>query len=542
MTDAVCTLPFVPRPLPEEILGSWLARCQALALPGGWKQFAKTYVGTAEVCIPLFNFDNDRQAILSIIAQLGMTLEEAKTRLTLAPYWGRFLPAGQTSSKLLKQQNLCTGRSGPKNPRFCPACIESDTALLGCAYWHRSHQLPNVFGCEQHHLQLLERCSACGRLPRRRSVTFVHPLSTACECGSDLRRQGTRIDASALYWRLVRFSTEALIADPVPLPAGSIPTYFHRLASAPKPIQFNATVNDARRRFTPLGFDLDLSLSCRRSTRELCVFFASQGLSLAASLDQLSKAAPNADGNPKDQSWRKNPSVARCRKALRAWASSHPHLGPASAGELYWRVRLLDDKWLNNHFSFRSGRRVVPSIVDDREVVTRYLRVGDRRNAAWTSAGQRAGVRDLDWLQSALASSLFQMRVQRIAEHAAKQQHLLVQAVRFVQSAEPPVMVSYPLLSQCTGLPIHSIGRVVRANSELSTLIREVNSTKTYRLLRWIAEDILSSGKPLLSTVWAARARIPTDTRTTQLMYSIASELSSLGFELGARWTLRAAR
>jgi len=518
-------------------LGSWLARCQAVALSGGWKQLSKRYSSTGEVCLPFFNLDHDRQTIVAIIAQLGMSLGEAKARMTLAPYWNRFLPAGQTSPEILKSQNLCSGRTAPQNPRFCPACIESDTALLGSAYWHRAHQLPNIFGCEQHHLQLMERCSVCGHLPRRRSVTLLRPLSTSCECGADLRRQSSRIDAPALYWRFVRFSTEALTSAPVPLPAKSIPTYFHQLANATNPIQFNATVNSARGRLTPRGFDLDLSLSCRRSTRELCLFFVSRGLSLAAALNQLSKVAPCADATSKVHSWRNNPSVAECRGALRAWASTHPHLGPGSAGELYWRVRLLDERWLNNHFSFRSGRRV-PSIVDDREVITRYLRVGDRRNAAWTTAGLRAGIRDAGWLQSALAASLAQMHVQRIAKHAAEQQRLLIQAVRFLQSAEPPVMVSYPRLAQCTGLPMHVIGRIVRADSELSTLIREVNSTKSYRLLRWIAEDILSSGEPLLSTVWAARARLATDTRTTQLMYLIASELSSLGFDLGARWTL----
>jgi len=457
--------------------------------------------------------------------------------MTLAPYWKRFLPASATSSAAVKAQNLCRGRNAntSKNPRFCPACIEADTAIHGSAYWHREHQLPNVFGCGKHHLRLLERCFACGQLPRKHTSTSICPLSTRCECGADLRLQSDVLEAPALYWHLVHFSTDALTAPPFFLPEDSVTTFLRQLSSDPKPVQFNAALSSAKERLTPPGIDLALSLSDRRSSRELCILFASQGQSLAEALTQLSRASSRIGRATEKLSWRTDQSIRGCRDSLQSWMSLHPHAGPAFAGELYWRIRLLDGQWLAKQFP-HNHRDTIPSVADDRRVVRRFLRNSDRRNAVWTTAGLRAGIRDTNWFRAALTSSLKQMREQQTAADSVKQGKLLDSAVHALKRAEPPVKISYARLAQCTGLPLFKVGRIVRADRGLSALIRDANSTKTYRLLKWVAEDILLSGEPLQSTAWAARTKVPTDRRTTKMMYAIATELSALGFEVGARW------
>lgn len=43
----------------------------------------------------------------------------------------------------------------PSRLRYCPRCVELDRQARGCAWWHRTHQLPGVLVCPAHAVPLL---------------------------------------------------------------------------------------------------------------------------------------------------------------------------------------------------------------------------------------------------------------------------------------------------------------------------------------------------------------------------------------------------
>lgn len=52
--------------------------------------------------------------------------------------------------------------------QFCPHCFESDLETYGCAYWHRTHQLPGVLVCPTHVIRLRQSPHArASRVSRR---------------------------------------------------------------------------------------------------------------------------------------------------------------------------------------------------------------------------------------------------------------------------------------------------------------------------------------------------------------------------------------
>ncbi|CAB5576317.1 Uncharacterised protein [Pseudomonas putida] len=64
---------------------------------------------------------------------------------------------GPSLGSLKYRLGLLTGRFGAEHPlKACTACMTSDRALHGVAYWHLSHQYPGVIMCPTHHLRLRE--------------------------------------------------------------------------------------------------------------------------------------------------------------------------------------------------------------------------------------------------------------------------------------------------------------------------------------------------------------------------------------------------
>jgi hypothetical protein len=96
-----------------------------------------------------------------------MTGEEIVDRLTLFPYYARYMPIERVK-KCLKALLRDNGngihyRLGvnsqrikvPRFLRFCKTCRESDLLKYGETYWRRSHQLPGVLVCPEHSSQLI---------------------------------------------------------------------------------------------------------------------------------------------------------------------------------------------------------------------------------------------------------------------------------------------------------------------------------------------------------------------------------------------------
>ncbi|MDQ8181883.1 TniQ family protein [Pelagicoccus sp. SDUM812005] len=79
-------------------------------------------------------------------------------------------------------ESFCFGkRFSPTEPHHlssCPACREEDIKAFGCAFWHRSHQVPYGKFCHKHALQLqtsIQPCVSSRETGRNLVVHFLMP-------------------------------------------------------------------------------------------------------------------------------------------------------------------------------------------------------------------------------------------------------------------------------------------------------------------------------------------------------------------------------
>lgn len=517
-----CSLPYVPQPFPDEILGSWFARVRVISQPGTWKRFASAQTGRRNVHLPFFRMRND--SLSTLLSALGSSLEVARESMTIAPYWRRFLPTDASSFEL-KCQQLAAGVKDP-SPRFCPACLEDDLRIFGASYWHREHQLPNVLGCRKHRVRLADRCAACSRLPAKASSTVIEPITVRCECGADLRRQGSELRAPSLYWEFVEFSASALHS-----PAKSLlgTQYSHVGSQLREQIPLEA----ALARLAPRGAILVASASYV-SSRELCVLFAATSTKFEDAVMRYQRSAYIPDKQTR-QSWC-DLSHPELRRLLLCWCRLHPGLGPESAGRLYWRVRLLDVRWFESRFP-STRRAPVPSVALDRAEICTFLHAG-RGSVMWIAAGLRAAVRDADWLRSLLNASRTQSLATRTRRRHEAVSSEIADSIRRLEDARPPVYITLPRIAQClaSGSSAAELGRLICRSPELELSIRRANETLQKRRLRWVAEDALASDLPLMPTAWAAKAHLPYSVGLANEMFTVAREMAAEGLLVGERW------
>ena len=74
-----------------------------------------------------------------------------------------------------------------RNWRWCNECVISDTERYGISYYHRDHQIPGVYHCQLHSMELCDGCSHCGFLACSLKALPIPPLANLCpNCGNIL--------------------------------------------------------------------------------------------------------------------------------------------------------------------------------------------------------------------------------------------------------------------------------------------------------------------------------------------------------------------
>lgn len=163
-------LSFFPKPYPDEILYSMLARYHIRSGNISPKMTLKelfnstTTIATADLPCHLE----------TLVAQLplisAITVEELIQQHTLYPIYAPFLPQ-QRSQQILQAMRSSNGvsihdKTGirassihvPRYFRFCPKCIQDDQTTYGELHWHRIHQVSGIFVCP-HHAEPLQESS-----------------------------------------------------------------------------------------------------------------------------------------------------------------------------------------------------------------------------------------------------------------------------------------------------------------------------------------------------------------------------------------------
>lgn len=218
--------PAHPKPLPDELLSSWLVR---IARANGLKlqTFCVQVFGKER---QLWNRDIDRLApawlLRSMSEHTGTPLQHV-ANTTLLRYQGTLYDRWRSTGQL--RWILCAGMYHRKRRAFgtlyCPRCLAEDAE----PYFRTRWRVAVLCHCAQHGLELLDRCPQCEEpiafhrqeLGKPQSVD-AGPMSNCHACGADLRDASTKAaefyDGSILT---VSNSIAALVEGwPSPLDAG----------------------------------------------------------------------------------------------------------------------------------------------------------------------------------------------------------------------------------------------------------------------------------------------------------------------------------
>jgi Tn7-like transposition protein D/TniQ len=158
--------PNLPRPLPDELLYSLVARCAVHI--GYWSPrglLRTLYRDRGALAVP------DLPSSLGLLSgvcreQWGIDTEELALRHTLIGYYTHYLSSEMRASmirRMLRRHEhlhlrlgICS--SGVRRTEFfrlCRSCTGDDLARYGETYWRRSHHLPGIIVCAAHGERLL---------------------------------------------------------------------------------------------------------------------------------------------------------------------------------------------------------------------------------------------------------------------------------------------------------------------------------------------------------------------------------------------------
>jgi hypothetical protein len=200
-------MPLLPKPYPDEVIGSVVARAvwhNGLSLKA---QLNDLYGGNRSYSSFLMSSRLHRLGALA-----GMDAEELLMQHTVFPYATAFMPSrvrGALKSKaLLPREGEDCLSSLTKNAshgvsfrRVCEICIKEDMATFGESYWRREHLLPGALVCTRHGTLLRATNIALRGHAQTNDSLLPHMVKhMACTTGLDfgLLERITCISADAL--------------------------------------------------------------------------------------------------------------------------------------------------------------------------------------------------------------------------------------------------------------------------------------------------------------------------------------------------------
>lgn len=158
-------MPLLPKPYPDEVVGSILLRGRIrFGLP--LKAFLR-WVHGVDTHRTSCSFLLD-QAISKLAPLCGVTPAKLLFEHTVFPYVTAFLPPRESfrlARRLLARRDFESTSTVAmvqnvtqivSTRRYCPECLVEDQKVLGESYWRRTHQLPTVLVCSKHRRRLID--------------------------------------------------------------------------------------------------------------------------------------------------------------------------------------------------------------------------------------------------------------------------------------------------------------------------------------------------------------------------------------------------
>lgn len=525
-------VPYVPAPHPDEIIGSWLARTAAYNDTGAWKSLLEhTGYGLRMHRLIVDLIDNS-QPLSHLLTALGTTYEHALTELTTLPYWLAFDATSNQKSRvpgtrsvprifascgrekrLLTPLGLSRGAGRGREIRFCPECVSQDHEVHGEPYWHRAHQLPNVFFCPEHCRPLLTRCHACNWSGLTLARSLVNCVPIRCRCGNDLRRDRSRSRPSVSERQLIALSVSALNSG---LPRWSNRQVRTFLKEALGESDYGKTLDtafpsgraDRDERVAESDHEARLAFRpyfCEARAPECCALLAAMSIDFGC-------AAAGFERQPTIRKASRKPSPIHQPMSIRAaraelLARAERSLGkPASvlSRTIYWYLFFNDSAWLLAKFP-RINQ--IPSLEEDRTDILGRIRDANlsptrrRDKLINTTAYNRAAFRDRAWLDR----QLLDLRTEKDQRNGKERHRTISERVEllrkalaaYLENVDRPSRVSYVKLAAASGLTTSQVRNAVRSSDQLRVEIRQFNETKIERQIQFAVRQLLIEGYQL---------------------------------------------
>lgn len=547
-------LPFVTSPCPDEILGSWLGRIRIENGGGAWRTLLEHVGFGRRIQTPLFDAVDYNEKLGQLLIYLGTTYERALLELSTLPYWltfsatesGAILPgtlaipalrrAAGADGEVASIRALGTQRFAGKSlePRYCPQCISDDSNNIGQAYWHRAHQLPNVFFCHKHQCELQVKCPKCSARSRGSDSKNLPPPSLLCQCGYRLDKKRSSRIPSTMELRLAAISVEALNQG---VPGWNRDNVFDFMRT-----QLTRSASYSKGRYQSVlaeafsegqmqwssGSLEHGDVGKVRFRRYLSAGSAPECCGLLAALDvnvQTAIAGFKEEGKESRKRqelpavFKGDMTIEKSRSALKRASRLYPSRPISSSRRHYWYLMLNDQAWLWENFP-RSLRVEFPSVAEDRLTIIELLSStenplgGIRLKARTSPAGYRATIRDKKWLDE----QNLQARRTDVAVNAGIADSFLKERAaalhnalgKLLSSEERPVRIFASTLAPFVGLSPQQAADTVKRVKVLAHAIEEANADKLRRQLLWGGKQMKLSGARLSKKQLGRVAGVPT--------------------------------
>jgi hypothetical protein len=188
------------KPLPDELLSSWLAR---LSIAHGLKVFSFTHIVWPGKRMGDFGRDVDERAdaqVVNVLSEKTNTPVERTFTTTLTSYQGRLyeripslgpikwiIPTSLSGAKTNKQYGM----------QFCPFCLAEDKA----PYFRKNWRIAYTVLCIKHKIRLFDRCPHCSEsvnyyrhLPDKIDKQVPVNLTICWWCKSDIRGNSSHLE------------------------------------------------------------------------------------------------------------------------------------------------------------------------------------------------------------------------------------------------------------------------------------------------------------------------------------------------------------
>ncbi|MBI1891290.1 MAG: TniQ family protein [Burkholderiales bacterium] len=564
----MAVLPYLPAPYPDEIFGSWLKRISLHNSRGAWQVLVEES-GIAAIQATFFDMVSYDPRLDRLLVALGTNYESTMLELSTMPYWLAFnslelsagsLPGTRSIPRLLGNKGrilrgalhavgIARGERKARQLRYCCECLAENHSELGEPYWHRSHQLPNVFYCPKHGKRLYVSCPACNEDIVQVTSSLVALPRLICSCGFDFRKDRQKIPTAPPYLKLAQISSHALsnglpswshqdvrsyFAELISSSDQKINKYIDALVSAfgqsrelatQKKLEFNV----------PNEPDMTMSLN-----RHYSAAFSQEFCGLLVAYDLPFEKARAGFIKCKGEEGKKIKPIDRldlssavkstelARKALLEKLARNPKEPVASHKGLYWHLRFNDTEWFLSQFPNFRGRSI-QSVAEDRREIKRYLQEKGEKGLNRTPFMMRALARDKDWWLNYFENykqkknkRVQEARNKLIKETAGK----MISALNdLLKNEDRPEWITPRRLGKFLNLSSPQAQHLVRNSPELRAALESANKDKLRRQLRWAARQLRLEGRYLSPYTVCIFAKLPTEREISVIAREVIEQI-----------------